>query len=78
VRSVTRDASGRITGTATRTRFRDVSGRVTGSQTTSGSAAGSFVNTRRDASGRVMGSGTGSGKCQSVTRVPVPPPAVKK
>ena len=55
-----RDASGRITGSATtqgsRTTYRDASGRLTGSATQSGSRT-----TYRDASGRIGGSATRSG-----------------
>jgi YD repeat-containing protein len=58
--------------------FRDASGRLTGSQTTSGSPSGSFTGTQRDASGRLTGSSSGYGKCQGVTRVPVPRADVKK
>ena len=63
VQTTTRDATGRITGTATtrpnaggaRTEYRDASGRLAGSAVTQGNAAGSARTTYRDSSGRLAG-----------------------
>ena len=78
MRTVTRDASGRITGTATtragggtttRTDYRDAGGRLTGSATTQGHAhSNSSRTTYRDASGRVAGSADTGKAVGTVTR----------
>ncbi|NQX02366.1 hypothetical protein HQ447_17040 [bacterium] len=88
-REVVPDASGRIVQTIDRQKSaggtmqattRDASGRIISTATTNPNASpsGSFTGTQRDASGRLIGSSTGSGKCQGVTKVPVPPPATKR
>jgi hypothetical protein len=64
VDSVTRDASGRLTGSATtrptgfakRTTFRDAGGRLAGSATTQATGSASARTSYRDASGRLAGS----------------------
>jgi YD repeat-containing protein len=68
----------KVAGSGSRTQHRDTSGRLTGTQTTNGSPSGIFTGTQRDASGRLTGSVSVSGKCQDITRIPVPPMNVKK